>query len=203
MQTKILLRQILLLVAAITLVFFLVFLFYFIPRNPIQSSTAGFIKNSVISSEQEQKDFGLPTRLKIPKINVEAAVEQVGLIPNGEMDIPKNQDDVAWFKLGPRSGENGSAVDAGHYGWKDGEPAVFDNLYKLRKGDKLYIEDDQGVIISFVVRAIRRFDPKADASDVFISSDGQSHLNLITCEGTWDKTSESYSQRLVIFTDKK
>ncbi|HZJ40856.1 MAG TPA: class F sortase [Candidatus Saccharimonadales bacterium] len=203
MQAKILLRRILLPVAVIGLAFFLLLFFYFIPKNQIQNSPDGFITNSVISSKQEQTDFGLPTRLKIPKINVDAAFEQVGLTPNGEMDIPKNQDNVAWFKLGPSPGENGSAVVAGHYGWKGGEPSVFDNLYKLRKGDKLYIEDDQGVIISFVVRTIRRFDPKADASDVFISSDGKSHLNLITCEGTWDKTSESYSQRLVIFTDKE
>jgi hypothetical protein len=56
---------------------------------------------------------------------------------------------------------------------------------------------------TFVVRESRSFNPNADASDVFNSNDEKSHLNLITCEGSWNKDSKSYSQRLVIFTDKE
>ncbi len=134
---------------------------------------------------------------------LDTAIEYVGLTSDGAMDIPKNQNDVAWFNLGPRPGEKGSSVIAGHLDRGNGMPAVFDNLYKLRQGDKLYVEDDKGVIISFVVRASRRYDPKADASDVFGSIDGKPHLNLITCEGVWNKVSKSYSQRLVVFTDKE
>jgi LPXTG-site transpeptidase (sortase) family protein len=119
------------------------------------------------------------------------------------MDIPKNQDDVAWFELGSRPGESGSAVLAGHYGWIKGKPSVFDNLYKLRTGDKVYLEDDKGIIVSFVVRENRRYDAKADASDVFNSNDGKPHLNLVTCEGTWDEVTKSYPSRLVVFTDKE
>ncbi len=152
----------------------------------------------------EQTSSGLPIRLKIPKINVDAAVEYVGLAPDGAMDIPKSPDGVAWFELGPRPGDNGSAVIAGHYGrWKNGEGSVFDDLNKLRKGDSIYVEDGKGVIITFVVRASRRYDQNADASDVFVSNDGKPHLNLITCEGVWNKVSKSYSKRLVVFTDKE
>ncbi len=144
----------------------------------------------------------LPVRLKIPKINVDAAIEYVGLASDGSMDVPKNPDEVAWFESGARPGENGNAVIAGHYGWKDGKPAVFDTLHTLRKGDRVYIENEKGVTVSFVVRESRRYDPKADASDVFRSSDGQAHLNLITCEGVWNTAEKSYSDRLVVFTDR-
>ncbi|MDP2664469.1 MAG: class F sortase, partial [bacterium] len=75
-------------------------------------------------------------------------------------------------------------------------------LYKLRKGDIVYIEDDRGAVISFVVRESQRYDPKADASDVFGSNDGKAHLNLVTCEGIWDEGAKSFSQRLVVFTDR-
>jgi LPXTG-site transpeptidase (sortase) family protein len=151
----------------------------------------------------EQASLGQPIRLTIPKINVDAAFDYVGLTDKGAMDISKNQDDVAWFDLGPRPGENGSAVVAGHYGLKDGKASVFDDLYKLRQGDKLYVKDDKGATISFVVRESRRYDPDADASAVFGSNDGKSHLNLITCEGVWDEVAKSYSERLVVFTDKE
>ncbi len=195
----------------------LALIFHFILKSPIQSGSALLIENAIILPEQKQTnlpagqaDFGLPAspigrpvRLEIPRINVDTAIEYVGLTSDGAMDIPKNQNDVAWFNLGPRPGEKGSSVIAVHLDRGNGMPAVFDNLYKLRQGDKLYVEDDKGVIISFVVRASRRYDPKADASDVFGSNDGKPHLNLITCEGVWNKVSKSYSERLVVFTDKE
>ncbi len=151
----------------------------------------------------EQAGPGLPIRFVIPKITVDTVVERTGLTTTGEMDIPKGPVNVAWFSLGPRPGENGSAVIAGHYGWKDGLPAVFDNLHTLQKGDKIYVEDEQGVMISFVVRESRTFMETDDASSVFISSDNAAHLNLVTCKGTWNKVSKSYSERLVVFTDKE
>ncbi len=165
-----------------------------------QNISEPLVENNVTLPKEEQINFGLPVRLKIPEINVDSAVEYVGLDSDGAMDTPKSQDNVAWYELGQRPGENGSAVIAGHYG---GKASAFDNLYKLRKGDKLYIEDDKGVTVSFVVRENRRYDPEADASNVFNSNDGKSHLNLVTCEGDWDKDSKSYDKRLVVFTDKE
>jgi len=49
------------------------------------------------------------------------------------MDVPKGLNNIGWFNLGPRPGENGNAVIDGHYGvWKNGKGAVFNNLHKLR-----------------------------------------------------------------------
>jgi len=168
--------------------------FYLITENSVRNVPT--IKQQTIS--------GLPVRLKIPVINIDAAVEHVGLTPNGEMGAPKGPIEVAWFDLGPRPGENGSAVIAGHYGqWKNGEGSVFDDLNKLKRGDILYVEDDTGATTIFIVRESRNYEPNADASDVFNLNDGKPHLNLITCEGVWDAVSKSYSQRLVVFTDKE
>ena len=53
-----------------------------------------------------------------------------------------------------------------------------------------------------MVRESRLYDPTADAVSVFIPTDNGAHLNLITCEGTWNSAAHSYSQRRVVFTDK-
>lgn len=119
------------------------------------------------------------------------------------MDAPKSPGNVAWFNLGQRPGEIGTAVIAGHYGWSRGKGSVFNAVNTLRKGDRLYVQDDKGAILSFVVRESRLYDPKADASAVFGSSDGKAHLNLVTCEGVWESAAKSYSRRLVVFTDKE
>jgi LPXTG-site transpeptidase (sortase) family protein len=152
---------------------------------------------------REQAGLGRPARLIVPSINVDASVVYVGITPQGAMDVPKGPDDVAWFDLGPRPGEQGSAVIAGHEGWKDGIPAIFDNLHSVKKGDKLYILDDMGATTAFVVRRIGTYGESGDASGVFASGDGASHLNLITCEGSWNKSEKSYSDRLVVFADKE
>jgi sortase (surface protein transpeptidase) len=68
-------------------------------------------------------------------------------------------------------------------------------------GDTLTVLDDKGSTSTFVVRAVRSYDPTADATDVFTSNDGGAHLNIITCEGTWDQALLSYTKRLVVFTD--
>ena len=185
-------------------------IFYFIPKNLTQSSTH-LIENADARSKQEQTSFGLPAspagrpvRLTIPGINVDAVVEYVGLTPDGAMDVPKSPDEVAWYERGQRPGEKGSAVISGHYGrWENGQGSVFDDLHKLRKGDELSVTDDRGATTTFVVRESRRYDPAADAADVFGSSDGGAHLNLITCDGVWNETQNSYSDRLVVFTDKE
>jgi len=142
---------------------------------------------------------GLPAHLKIPSINVDANIEYVDVTQKGTMDTPVNIMDVGWFKLGPRPGEIGSAVIAGHFDGKNCKPAVFFNLYKLKKGDRLYIEDDKGMAITFVVQGSHAYDP-GYAEEVFSSNDS-AHLNLITCDGVWNGVQKSYTKRLVVFAD--
>jgi LPXTG-site transpeptidase (sortase) family protein len=144
---------------------------------------------------------GLPVRLKIPIIGVDSTIEDALITPDGRMDVPAGIADVAWFALGPHPGEVGSAVIGGHYGIQNGVPFVFYDLNKLKVGDMLYIIDDKNNTLTFVVRSIKSFDRNADATNVFTSTDGLAHLNLITCEGIWNEVNGNYPQRLVIFSD--
>ena len=188
-------RAILTLAGSILLLTLLV---YIVPNNvKLAGGTA-----SVFEGRQQTR-LGLPLRLKIPVINVDTLIENGGVTSDGSMEAPRVPENVVWYSLGPRPGENGTAVIAGHFGWKDDVPSVFDNLSKLSKGDLLYVENDAGITTMFVVRDVKTYDSNADTSEVFTSSDGKSHLNLITCEGTWDTISKSYPRRLVVFTDSQ
>lgn len=201
MKFKILIRLILLIAVLGGFVFYMTLVFAVDPgdlKEDVSTLLGGQEK-----IEPPLLSVGRPVRLKIPVINVDSFVEYVGLTPLGAMDAPKAPEDVAWFNLGPRPGEDGSATISGHYGWKDDIPAVFDDLSKLKKGDKIYVEDDKGAIIIFVAREFRVYGEREEASSVFISNDGKSHLNLITCGGGWDKVKKSYPNRLVVFTDKE
>lgn len=145
MQSKSLLRRTLLIVVLAGLIFSATLLVHFIPKNSTQAVTL----------TQAESGSGLPIRLKIPNINIDAALRPVGLTRDGAMEAPKGPDDVVWYEPGPRPGEIGSAVIAGHYGrWKIGRGSVFDNLSKLKPGDNIYVNDEKGARITFVVREL-------------------------------------------------
>jgi LPXTG-site transpeptidase (sortase) family protein len=146
---------------------------------------------------------GLPLRLEIPSIAVDAAIESVAMAADGSMDVPKDPLEAGWYSLGPRPGDPGSAAIAGHVDWKHGATGVFAALRKVKAGDAIRVLDDRGAVVSFAVREVRKYDPEADATEVFRSDDGKAHLNLITCTGPWDKRARRYSERLVVFTDKR
>jgi len=155
--------------------------------------------NKVLGERTQQVSDVSPSRLIIPKLNINANIEYVGTTPSGSMAAPNNTNDVGWFDLGSLPGDKGSAVIAGHFNGNYGESAVFSNLYKLKPGDKIYVNDSSGRSVTFIVRGSKLFDP-GYADDVFSPSDS-AHLNLITCDGVWDAATKSYSKRLVVFSD--
>ncbi len=201
-RVKVLYGRVLVLAVVAGSLLCVVLILSFVSKSPTPQSLALVVNNAADHAKNEQAIPGIPVRLLIPRININATIEPVGITSKGEMDVPKSPANAAWYNQGPRPGEKGSAVLDGHFGYKDNVPAVFDNLSKLRSGDKLYIKDQNGATYTFVVRESHSYDPQADTSGVFRSSDGKSHLNLITCEGVWDSTLKSYSNRLVVFADE-
>jgi len=143
--------------------------------------------------------FGVPERIMIPSIGVDAPVVRVGVTPEGAMESPEGREDTGWYERGARPGDVGSAVIAGHSGYRTGR-AVFDDLEQLKPGDVIYIVDETGTRIEFRVRESRLYAPGDAPREVFVS-DGGRHLNLITCTGAWDSSAGTHSQRLVVFSD--
>ncbi|MDP4008265.1 MAG: class F sortase [Candidatus Peregrinibacteria bacterium] len=185
------------------LTFFIALSPYALSTKSIQVGPTILIKYVIASSIKEQVLVGLPVSLKIPSINVDAHVEYLGLTSSGAMDVSDDPMNVTWFNLGPHPGENGSAVIAGHYGWKNHTPAVFDNLHKLNKGDRVFVEDEKGVITTFIVNEIRNYGKDEIVPNAFESNDGKAHLNLITCTGVWNNVTKTFSERLIVFTDEE
>ncbi len=138
--------------------------------------------------------------IKIDKIGVNAVVKNMGLTPGGAMAVPGNRFEAGLFSLGTHPGEEGSAVLGGHNRW-DSAPGVFARLQELQYGDIVTYTDAQGVSIQFIVRETKTYAATDPDSGIFSSESG-AHLNLITCSGTFDPVTGSYTTRLVIFTDK-
>ena len=146
---------------------------------------------------------GQPVKLIIPSIGVNAPIESVGLAASGdgEMAVPPNATDVAWYKNGPLPGSPGSAVIDGHLDTKLVQQAVFYNLGTLKKGDLVKVVDSKGKTLTFKVTDTKLYNYTDPTPDIFSSNDVQAHLNLITCGGDWLKDKKSYDKRVVVFTE--
>jgi sortase A len=158
-------------------------------------------KKSGGSPTAVSKTYGLPVRLKIPKLGVDTAILYMGLTSTGDMEVPADLKNVGWYKYGPHPGDSGSAVIAGHLeGYKD--KGVFIALDTLVPGDIVTVVDDAGISRNFAVRESHSYDQHDRPSKIFNTNDKLAHLNLITCTGIWHESEKRYSQRLVVFTDR-
>lgn len=142
-----------------------------------------------------------PEKLEIPALGINTDVQHVGVKPNGNMANPNNFTDVGWYKLGTVPGQPGSAVMAGHVDNGLALAGVFKHLGDIKVGDDVYVTDKSGNRLHFVVTKTASYPyDNAPAKDIFTSSDGKAHLNLITCTGDWIANQKTYSERLVVYT---
>jgi LPXTG-site transpeptidase (sortase) family protein len=140
----------------------------------------------------------VPVRLRIPKIGLDTEAAPVGLT-GGAVAVPADGKEVGWYKFGPRPGLAGNAIIDGHRDTPAG-PAVFENLHLLVPGDVLYVTDDHAVTRAFRVTSVASYPlDKAPLMRIF-GPNAEAHLNLITCNGTWVPSQQTYDQRLVVYT---
>lgn len=140
--------------------------------------------------------------LSIPKIDVYAGVQAMGIEPDGKMAVPNNYTEVGWYKYGTVPGERGSAVMGAHVDDGSTTSGVFKNLHTLKMGDSVYVirQSDQKEL-HFKVILTKIYDRnEKNTKDVWRSAEG-SHLNLITCFGKWLAGENTYEKRIVVFTE--
>lgn len=146
---------------------------------------------------------GLPVRLRIPAVGIDAVVERTGRDSEGKVDVPKISRNVAWFDESALPGQAGkTSVVSGHLDDPVG-PAVFYKLRMLVPGDELEVTYDNGTRFIFVVEAKERYAyDRAPVQKVF-GATPRRMLNLITCDGAWNAGQANYGQRLVVYSRLK
>jgi hypothetical protein len=137
-----------------------------------------------------------PIIIVIKKLAIDAQIEQAALDRHGDMQVPANPCDVAWFKPGPSPGAPGDAVIDGHLDWTSG-PSVFWNLHMLKRGDEIDIVQAGGKQLRFIVSRLRTIWHSTFQTGLF-SRTGPPVLSLYTCAGTWQPWAQTYSQRLIV-----
>lgn len=171
-----------------------------VPGAPTPSPTPALASRPVAKPAAPPRSAapGTPRRLRIPSIGVDTTVESVGLAPGGGMGIPSNPFVVAWYSPGPRPGDVGNAVIDGHLDHPGG-PGVFWNLGRLRSGDKILVQTDDGQWKTFVVTFSAEYPYDHAPVDLIFGPSLSANLNLITCEGVFNHAQHNYDRRRVVY----
>lgn len=143
-----------------------------------------------------------PKKIKIPKIGVDAYIQNVGVDQNGEVAVPNNNFIVGWFINSVRPGQKGLSVIDGHVGGSR-NIGIFKGLEKLDKGDEYSVEFGDGTVKSF--RVIRKQSvPVNEAVSVIFSQEPKvtRQLNLVTCSGVFNDKNQSYDERLTVMSEQ-
>lgn len=152
--------------------------------------------------ESVQTKQRYPIRLEIPAINVNANIEPVGILSNGDLETPPAHPwvDTGWFSSGPLPGQHGSAVIDGHLDRPGGYPAVFWYLRNIHIGDEVLVVNGQGQTLHFRVTQVAFYPPQAAPLQQIFGNDSDTYLNLITCAGDWIPSQHQTTLRQVVYT---
>lgn len=167
--------------------------------TPNTSDIPGNTEQTVATTTVQGLSRQLPTRLRIPKIHIDAGfVEPLGLNADKTVSVPKTYDQVGWYKNGAAPGEVGPSVILGHVDNYKG-PAVFYSLGQLKEGDEIYVDRADGTTATFVVKELHRYSQDAFPTQEVYGQVPYPALRLVTCTGIFNKAVQKYSQNLVVY----
>ncbi|KWX89156.1 hypothetical protein AMQ83_02290 [Paenibacillus riograndensis] len=165
------------------------------PEN-LNPAEKGLNENHAVIDEP--KPF-MPELLTIPAISVKAGIQPVGLLENGQMDVPDNTEITGILFPGVLPGGKGNVIIDGHVDSYSG-PAVFFKLKKLKQGDKVIVSRKNGRQLTYIVESVEAFTPAEAPMERIFGETGERRMNLITCTGRYSRKKKEHEKRLIIFT---
>ncbi|MFI0975391.1 class F sortase [Streptomyces sp. NPDC021093] len=140
-----------------------------------------------------------PTRLRIPAIDVDAPLTELGRDADNTL-LPPPPDDAnlaGWDRGGVSPGSAGTAVVAGHYDTSHG-PAAFYGLHALEPGSEVRVVRADGRTAVFTVGAVEEYEKEDFPSAKVYRHSARAELRLITCGGTFSDDG-GYSANTVVY----
>jgi hypothetical protein len=167
------------------------------PARPPGGLRPVAVSGAAGSSGSAPARVGVPIRLRIPALGVDTRLDRLGRRRDGSLDAPPQWNVPGWYAGGPRPGEIGPAVIAGHVDSTAG-PAVFFGLARLRVGAAVDVVARGGRVLRFVVAQIRRFRKSRFPTALVYGPEPVPVLRLVTCTGDFDPAARSYLDNLVV-----
>lgn len=148
--------------------------------------------------------------LKIPRFEVASPIEPIGLLPNNQLDVPKNPHNTGWYDIYDKPGFSGNSVFSAHVDYFPNILGPFHKLSKAEIGDEIEVVMDNGLEYKYRVIRKERYDVDAVPMGELIwpaqKPKGTEWITLITCGGQFQQTnpdgSGKYLHRDVVVAER-
>ncbi|MET3862645.1 LPXTG-site transpeptidase (sortase) family protein [Dietzia sp. 2505] len=171
-------------------------------QSPSTTSQPSAVARAGTSAEAGDQVFRAspaePVELRIPSIGLQEAVIDLAIQDDGTLEAPDDWDDVGWFADGPRPGERGPTVFAGHVDSASG-PAVFFRVLELASGDVVEVSAADGAVHRYRVDRVEDHPKDEFPTREVFGLAAEDELRLITCTGEFDGTDRRYLDNRVVF----
>lgn len=139
-----------------------------------------------------------PVSIEIPSLGVSSEVMDLGLRPDGSMEVPPGAYPAGWYTAAPTPGELGPAILAGHVNW-NGEQGVFFELHKMTPGNEITVRRRDGSTALFGVDNVAQYPKNEFPTEAVYGNIDHAGLRLITCGGIFDSSADSYLDNIVVY----
>ncbi|MDP5185525.1 class F sortase, partial [Blastococcus sp. BMG 814] len=142
-----------------------------------------------------------PVALRIPALEVSSEVMQLGLQPDGTVEVPPLDQvgTAGWYRQSPAPGAVGPAVLLGHVDSAEHGPGVFFELGALTPGAEVEVERRDGTVAVFTVDRVERYTKTGFPTLQVYGNTPDPQLRLITCGGEFDPVARSYEDNVVAY----
>jgi len=130
---------------------------------------------------------GAVARLRIPRFEVDSAIEEIGILPNNQLDVPKDPLNTGWYYIYDRPGFGGNALFAAHVDYWPNIIGPFNKLWQLDPDDQVVVVMENGLEYTYRVISKQRYPvseiPMGDLIAAPGKPPGKEWITLITCGG--------------------
>lgn len=155
-------------------------------------------RETAIRERLEAERRHRPAFVTLPSIRTVSSLITLGLEDNGVLEVPEDFLQAGWYELGPRPGDPGPAIIAGHLDSKVG-PGIFSRLPDMKPGDVIQVTRVDGVVLDFEVTRVDQYPKTAFPTRQVYGPTDAAELRVITCGGSFDRKEGSYNDNIVVF----
>ena len=139
-----------------------------------------------------------PRFLTVAGTTINMPIVEVGVGPDGAMEIPEPFNEAGWYRFGPAPGAAaGTAVVAAHVDTTS-DTAPFSQLKSLAPGTLVTVQRDGAAPVTFRVTGVELMAKDAfDGASIF-RRDGPPELKLVTCGGRWLDEQQDYGDNVIV-----
>jgi len=171
------------------------------PDAAIEATDETVVAPNTIDSYTVAAD--MPRFLRISSLGLKARIQQMTINSNGAVQAPVNIYDSGWYKGSAKPGTQGAAFIDGHASGSTRQ-GLFAYIDTLKPGDTMSVEQGDGTV--FTYRVVQSETVPKDTVDMnkvlAVYGGAKEGLNLMTCTGKWIESEKTYTDRVVVYTER-